>query len=451
MDSNNFDKARKQLVAKRNDMIQKSRFSLSLVENKAILYILSKVQPTDQPGKLYDFNCDEFFHLIKWSKDTYTDVKAMLTKISEARWWIDTDGENEALVTWFHIVHMNKGTGNVKISFHDDMVPFILDLQRQRELNGVYYTTYQLQSVALMKHQYSERIYEILKSYQYNNMDWTFELGTGTKRDLQVLISSADKNGLPIIPAFWSNYAVFNRDVLRPAKEEINKYTDIKIEYEGLKVDLSGTKHRRYCAVKFYMLEKTRTEKEIVEKIIDAEYTEIEDEKNYQQLSIEELFMSQHEEALQIERLREEDELEQQKEERLNSSRYPALTSCLLEYSDEEIENLYIEALKHLEPGKINFTDRELWVTDYITHYNDLVRATAGDTRTTPYKRLFDMVRKDYDDFAIQITQYDKRVEIIDDENYATPSPVENMSYEDAEKQLKMLQEYMATLAKKEK
>ena len=449
MDSYNFDKARKQLIAKRNDMIQKSRFSLSLVENKAILYILSKVQPNDKPGKLYDFNCDEFYQIMNWSKDTYTDVKAMLTRISESRWWID-DGENEALVTWFHIVHMNKGTGNIQLSFHDDMVPFILDLQRQRELNGVYYTTYQLESVALMKHLYSERIYELLKSYQYNNMEWIFEIGTGTKKDLQVLITASDKDGVPIIPAGWHNFGVFNRDVLKPAKEEINKYTDIKIEYEGLKVDRSGNKHRRYCAVKFYMLEKTRTEKEMAEKIIEAEYTEIENEKKYQQMSIEELFLNQHKEALQIEQEREQEEFEKQKEDRLNNSKYPVLTSCIYEYTDEEIENLYIEAAKHLEPGRIEFRNKELWVTDYITHYNDFLRATKGDTKTTPYKRLFDMVRKDYDDYAASITEYDK-IKDQADANYTAVSPTETMSFEEAEKQLKMLQEYMANLVKKGK
>ena len=40
-----LERARKQNVAKRNDMIQKSKKSLSIVENKAVSYIFSKVKP----------------------------------------------------------------------------------------------------------------------------------------------------------------------------------------------------------------------------------------------------------------------------------------------------------------------------------------------------------------------------------------------------------------------
>ena len=71
--------ARNKLVAKDNRIIQNSRMSLSLVEYKAILYLISKIKPDDEPGGIYVFNCKEFQALLKWNKEaSYQNIKIML-------------------------------------------------------------------------------------------------------------------------------------------------------------------------------------------------------------------------------------------------------------------------------------------------------------------------------------------------------------------------------------
>ena len=77
-----LERARKQNVAKRNDMIQKSKKSLSIVENKAVSYIFSKVKPDDDPDTIYTFDCQEFYRLLRWKKESYTDLRAMLYSIA---------------------------------------------------------------------------------------------------------------------------------------------------------------------------------------------------------------------------------------------------------------------------------------------------------------------------------------------------------------------------------
>lgn len=134
---NSFDlkKTRNNLVAKDNKMIQDSRFALSTIENKAILYLISQIRPDDTPGKRYIFNCREFQALIKWNGEaSYKSIKAMLTRLSSMQWWIDLDEQTEALVKWFNIVHMNKGTGDIEISFHEDMFPLLYELQKQSDV-----------------------------------------------------------------------------------------------------------------------------------------------------------------------------------------------------------------------------------------------------------------------------------------------------------------------------
>ena len=52
-DKFDLKEARNRLVAKDNRLIQNSRYALDTNENKAVLYLISKIQPEDEPGKLY--------------------------------------------------------------------------------------------------------------------------------------------------------------------------------------------------------------------------------------------------------------------------------------------------------------------------------------------------------------------------------------------------------------
>ncbi len=408
----NLRETRNNLVAKDNRLIQNSRFALGNIENKAVLYLISKIQPNDEPGKRYLFNCKEFQSLIKWNGEaSYKNIKAMLTKLSDMRWWIDLDEDNEALVRWFNIVHMNKGTGDIEISFHEDMFPFLLDLQKHLEEDGHYYTTYKLQNVTLMKHRYSPRIYELLKSYQYNNIKWTFENGTGSQYDLQrriadTVLEKGTEEGKPLIPESWKNWAIFKRDVLDPAVKEINKYTDIKVAYVGKKEDIHKRKTRAIRTIEFYLAGKTDPEQRETDNVIDAEYTQIEDEENYHQVSIEELFFQEHEKKLEEARAEKEAFEAMKKEEAISGSKYPVLMDCLEgAFSEEEIQALFDTAIKGRVSGYVEFKQWELFATDLVTHYYSHIKATASDTRTTPYKRLLDMVKKDYDNQAYELQE----------------------------------------------
>ena len=419
---NSVKKARKQVVALRNDLIQRSRYSLSAIENKVLLYILSLVKPTDAPGLRYSFYCNDFLRVIKSKNQSYTALKQMLTRIAQVVWWMDIDDDTEALLRWFNIVHMSRGTGMVTISFHEDVFPYIIGLNKQQLENGSYFTAYQLQNISRMQHQYSPRIYQLLKSYQYNNMRWIFEIGTGSKHDLQRRISDTDEKGNPVMPASWKSFGVFNRDVLKPAMEDINKYTDIKIMYEPSKIDLKGAKHRGYVAVKFTMLPKTAGEIEDTEHMIDAEYQEVEEDQ-FRQLSLfdmstEEMdFVAAHKEKVikesteanlsslaeaQIEQEEIQEAAAEERSARIRDSQFPFLTEAFPEFTDRQIEAIGRSAFKLFSP-MLSMNEWGPWSVDYVVHYYDYVKATPEDTRTTVFKRLLDAVRKDYDGFAVQL------------------------------------------------
>ena len=424
-DSFNLRETRNNLVAKDNRLIQNSRFSLGTIENKAILYLISKIQPDDQPDKIYKFNCKEFQALLKWhTDDTYSYMKIMLQNLGDASWWIDGEVEGkkkDILLRWFNITRMDPGTGDIEVSFQSDMFPFLLDLQKHLEEEGRYYTTYKLQNVTLMKHRYSPRIYELLKSYQYNNKKWTFENGTGSEYDLQRRIADTEmdkktRKPISIIPESWSNWAIFKRDVLEPAVKEINKYTDIKVAYDGKKQDIHHKKTRAIRTIEFYMVGKTGIEQRDTDEIIDAEYREIEDRDKYHQFTIEEMFFGAHEQSLKEEQAEIELLDAEKAEKKAKKSKYPILFAELnndrkAKFTEAKVIELYNTAIKDRVAGVVEFTNWELFAVDLVLYYYDKIIATPEETKTTVFKRLLDCVRNDYDHEVFNLTERYKKHE----------------------------------------
>lgn len=418
--------ARNRLVAKDNRMIQRGLFSMNLMENKAINYLVSKIKPDDKPGTTYVFNCQEFQALLNWATaaDSYGRVKIMLQNLGDMSWWIDGEingQKKDILLRWFNIVRADPGTGDIEISFAEDTFPYLCKLQEGRE-RGNFFTAYKLQNVTLMKHVYSPRIYELLKSYQFNNQKWTFENGTGTEFDIQRRIADTEmdrknRKSKTEVPKGWANWHIFKRDVLDPAVREINLYTDIKVAYAGKKEDIHRRKTRAIRTIEFYMVGKTEPEQIRTEEYIDAEYREIEEQDRFHQMTLEETFFGAHRKAQEEEKIYKERERadlkEAETEEAIESSDHPALAELLYskgaDFDSDKIDYLFLLATSERAAGRLNTRDaRELFACDYVIYYYDQIRATAEETKTTPYRRLIDCIKKDYDNIAEKyIRQYE--------------------------------------------
>lgn len=61
---NSLQKARENKVVKSSEMVQKGKFYLSLMESKALNYLVSKIKPGDDINTEYCFNCNEFQSII---------------------------------------------------------------------------------------------------------------------------------------------------------------------------------------------------------------------------------------------------------------------------------------------------------------------------------------------------------------------------------------------------
>lgn len=220
---------RNYMVVKGNDIIQKSRFSLSSQQQKILLSMISMIKPDDSAVKTYSFEIQEFCRLcnIDWSNGgNYIAIKQALYGIDKQVMWIkEPEKKRDTRLRWLNELYIDEGSGEIVFSFHKDMFPYLLDLREK-------YTQYNLINVLPMRSKYAIRLYELLKSYEgMRSITLT----------LEVLKARLDAEN-------YINFKDFRRRVLEKAVEEINTYADIEVRFEPKK-----QKSRSYNAIAFHI------------------------------------------------------------------------------------------------------------------------------------------------------------------------------------------------------
>lgn len=220
--------SRDYFVVKHNDIIQKNKYritknsgeSLSLMEQKVLLYIISQIKPEDEELKEQTFNIGEFCRVcgIQDSGNNYPYLKEVITKLKSRVMWLVGDGF-ETTVSWIDKATIYDRSGKVKIRLDDDLKPYLIMLSRN-------YTMFPLHSIIKMKTKYGIMLYELLKSISY--------MGNDVEFSLQELKESLDCLS-------YENFTNFKKKVLFPAMTDINTYTELKVEADFKKTGRSFT------------------------------------------------------------------------------------------------------------------------------------------------------------------------------------------------------------------
>lgn len=235
-------------VTKANELIQKSRYSLSLQQQKIILYLISQLNPYAKEFKKSKFKIQEFCKVCGidyQSGKNYATLKEQIKRIADKSCWIKLENGKETLLRWIEKPYIDEDSGTIEIVFDNDMKPFLLQLCEN-------YTQYELGYLILFKSKYSIRLFELLESYHYHKLE-----------PLQKEISVDDlKKYLDCEK--YKQFKDFNLRALSPAVAEINKYTMYNLEYEYIK------ESRKIVAIKF-----TVTHKDIEEEFITQAENEI--------------------------------------------------------------------------------------------------------------------------------------------------------------------------------
>lgn len=203
-------------VVKGNDLIQRSRYSLSLMEMKAILFMISKIKPADTEAHEYTFNIKDFCAVCNLAQDTGTYKHYMLNLLDRLGEKVITIelGQGKILKAhWYSSCIVDENIGEIKFVFDKNIAPYLFELKS-------FYTQYNLEYVLPMKSKYGIRLYEFLKSIKSKHYRQRFSIDEIRER---------------IDCYSYPEYREFRRNVIEPALKEINAYTDLRVKYEAIK------------------------------------------------------------------------------------------------------------------------------------------------------------------------------------------------------------------------
>ena len=228
-------------VVKANDLIQKSSYLLPLSSQKLFAFICSMIKPPDPTAgipppdrMIYSFDIRKYCIIcgINYTNGgkTLAYVKQSLKRLADYSVYIKAYGEREVLCRWLDEVVIDKKSFIATVRIGKHLAPYLLDLSSR-------FTSYQLINILPMKSAYSIRLYEIIKSYQFQH---EVKINTDDIRKY-VFTKTARCNRCPGRDSekcfecdeyknYYRDFTELRRRVIDVAVNEINTHTDIKIE-----------------------------------------------------------------------------------------------------------------------------------------------------------------------------------------------------------------------------
>lgn len=213
------------IIVKSNELIE-ARYKLSLNQQRLVLLLISIIKPEDEDFQDYELKVLDFARMfgIESDKDIYTKVEQsaeeLVGKILKLR-----QGKDRECFAWFSYAKYRHGDGVIIIRFDKSLKPYLLQLKS-------HFTRYQLNTVVKFKSQYSIRLYELLKEFEF--------LGHGGAFYRLIGIDEL-KELLGINNGEYEKMHDLKKRVIDPSVNEVSMYSDIfitQVEYikEGKKV-----------------------------------------------------------------------------------------------------------------------------------------------------------------------------------------------------------------------
>lgn len=240
MDDIKLWEKRNYLVVKSNDLVQKSRYELSLLEQKVVACICSLIKPEHAKEAMenghtleYQFNIRDFCRICGIDCNNgknYINVRAVLKKLSDRSIWLTMPDGKIVLCRWLSKVKIQPRSGIAEIRLDEDMVPYLFDLNEK-------FIRYNLKDILAMQSAYSIRVFEILKSHSFKKkVEYQFD-------DLKKLLYVENIK-------VYDNFKDFRVKILDKSIAEINSLTDINVFYEIKK------EGRKTNSIVFYISKK---------------------------------------------------------------------------------------------------------------------------------------------------------------------------------------------------
>lgn len=217
--------SREMFVAKSNALIQRSRYSLTLQQQRILLFLISKIKPTDTPEETYTFSIEEFCKVCGITASTgdyYKTIKDDLLYIRNNGFWIKREDGSYVTAAWLSKAYIIPLCGEITVKFDEDTMPYLFQLQR-------FYTQYRLKNVLAFQGKYTIRLYEIIRSH-YTQRD------IERLKEKEISFSAEEIRDLLLLKPIYPAWTDFEKRVIKSSVDEINMYCDeFRVEYETIK------------------------------------------------------------------------------------------------------------------------------------------------------------------------------------------------------------------------
>ena len=210
----------KHLVTKSNDLIN-ANFNFTLNEYRILMYAVSCVRPMHGNfPRTFHIDVKKIAELFNIKIDgLYAEIKESISKkFFKRELTLDVEGGNRKLCHWLDSLTYHDGKSHLELEFSHNAMPLLSQLKGR-------FTNYYLEQIAPMKSIYAVRIYEFcildINRRKLNYCEF-------------IIAVKVLKNRLEIDDKY-RRYDNFKSRVLQKAKQEINKHSDLSIDFKEIK------------------------------------------------------------------------------------------------------------------------------------------------------------------------------------------------------------------------
>lgn len=199
-------------IIKKSNALARARWSAESVwEPRLVALLASKVRADDTDFHIYQIPVSEI--LRDSGGRNYREIETVVDRVM-SRVLTIRDPKGWTKYNVFSRCRYRREEGILELGFHPDLRPHYLNLQKN-------FAKYNLMEFLLLPSIYSQRIFEILKSWD-------------DKPEVEIYVSDLHEM-LNTPESSKKNFAEFKRYVLEKAHKDILKYTKFEYEWEPIK------------------------------------------------------------------------------------------------------------------------------------------------------------------------------------------------------------------------
>ena len=199
-------------IVKQSYELNNARYSLTAVETDIIMRMIAEVKNEDEDFKPYRFKVSELEKKMGKQLDRRS-LKNIALELRRKNLTIDKGKEGFLVTGWVSSFEYFAKTGEMELCFDPKLKPYLLKMQS-------HFAQADIRQILQLSSEYSKRIYTIFKQWQ--------KVGKYT-------VEVAEWQKILEVPKSMNSYSNFKLKVLEPSKEQINKNTDLNVEYKEIK------------------------------------------------------------------------------------------------------------------------------------------------------------------------------------------------------------------------